>query len=104
MTSTPSQEERLESMVYPREHLPLLLREHVVGVLRCEAEQDVIDDACRIVEQAAAALDPPIFPVSEEKQGVTGAPLRGQALLASLPEPVPVSALPGDDPSRVGDQ
>lgn len=24
----------------------------------------------------------------------------GQALLASLPEPVPVSALPGDDPSR----
>lgn len=31
-----------------------------------------------------------------------GATLTGQALLASLPEPVPVSALAGDDPSRDG--
>lgn len=36
-----------------------------------------------------------------EDQGVSGRVAAGeQALLASLPEPVPVSALPGNDPSR----
>lgn len=59
---------------YKPEHLPLLLRDQVVTVLRCEAEPHVVDDAERIVMQAADRLEALAQPVVGKDGWLSGYP------------------------------
>lgn len=63
---------------------------------------DVLDERhVRVVSIGTAIAAMLAFRGSGVAPHASGAPLRGQALGPADPEPVPVSALPGDDPSRV---